>query len=81
MLSCASCATEENTVLQSLSSHGSGVMPLSCLFFACGNIKNASILLGGEERKIKMCGYVDIGNNLHSTISVCLMYLLLFSFP
>lgn len=28
----------------------------SCLlFFDCGNIKNASILLGGEERKIKVC--------------------------
>lgn len=30
---------------------GSGVMPLSCLFFACGNIKNTSRLLAEEEEK------------------------------
>lgn len=37
-------------------------MPLSCLFFACGNIKNTSRLLADEEEKdvdVLMFGYLE----------------------
>ena len=34
-----------------ISAIGSGVLPLSCLFFACGNINNTSRLLAEEEEK------------------------------
>ena len=37
---------------------GSGVMPLSYLFFAFGNIKNTSKLIAEEEEK--ECIYMDV---------------------
>ena len=41
----------EYLVAKLIQAIGSGVMPLSCLFFACGNIKNTSRLLAEEEEK------------------------------
>lgn len=45
---------------------GSGVIPLSCLFFACGNIKNTSRLIAEEEEKdvyALMFGYLEQYSN------------------